>query len=143
MANGVFNIAKGAVAEKIRSGANLIVIVLEAAEADDVLNNYDTLDVLIAAAGNTEWTSPQYTRKAISNANAVLTIDDTTNTISVDIPDQTWTAVTGNPTVKLLVCQDGASDAGRIPLTYHDFAVTPDGSDITAQIDANGFFGAS
>lgn len=143
MANGVFNIAKGSIAEKIRDGANLIIVVLEAAEVDDTLNNYDTLDTLIAAVGNTEWTATNYARKAITNAGVTLTVDDTANSVKVDIADQTWTAVTGAASVKLLICEDGATDAARIPLTYHDFAVTPDGSDITAQIDANGFFGAS
>jgi len=30
-----------------------------------------------------------------------------------------------------------------VPCTLHDFAVTPDGSDITAQIAAAGFYRAS
>jgi hypothetical protein len=35
------------------------------------------------------------------------------------------------------------TDANITPLTQHDFAVTPDGSDITAQIATGGFFRAS
>ena len=37
----------------------------------------------------------------------------------------------------------GGTDSSIIPLTCHDFAVTPDGSDIIAQINAAGFFRAS
>ena len=35
------------------------------------------------------------------------------------------------------------TDANIVPLTMHDFVVTPDGSDITAQIAAAGFYRAS
>ena len=47
----------------------------------------------------------------------------------------------------LVICYDSDTTAGTdsniIPLTLHDFVVTPDGSDITAQIAAAGFFRAS
>ncbi len=35
------------------------------------------------------------------------------------------------------------TDANIVPGTLHDFAITPDGSDITAQIAAAGFYRAS
>ena len=37
----------------------------------------------------------------------------------------------------------GAADANIVPLTMHDFVVTPDGSDMTAQINTAGFYRAS
>jgi hypothetical protein len=44
---------------------------------------------------------------------------------------------------KLVVAyEEAAADATRIPLSHHDFAVTTDGSDLTAQINANGFMRA-
>ena len=60
MANQVMNFARGKIgyyaADALGlAGANtrLVVVVLEAVEADDTLNNYDELDALIAAAGST------------------------------------------------------------------------------------------
>lgn len=35
------------------------------------------------------------------------------------------------------------TDANIIPLTSHDFVLTPDGTNLTAQIAAAGFFRAS
>ncbi len=74
--------------------------------------------------------------------------DDTNDRFDIDIADQTWSAVAaGTAWTDLLVCYDpdttGGTDSAIIPLTCHDFAVTPDGSDITAQIAAAGFFRAS
>ena len=63
------------------------------------------------------------------------------------LPDQTWTSAGGaanNTLVKLIVYyEDAAADATRIPLTAHDFAVTTDGSDLTAQVATAGFYRAT
>lgn len=76
--------------------------------------------------------------------------DDTNNRRDLDIPDQTWTAAGGalnNNVVKLLVCYDSdttaGTDANIIPVTYHDFVFTSDGTDVTAVVAAAGFFRAS
>jgi hypothetical protein len=119
----------------------LIVVPLETTglEADGTLNNYDDLSTLLAAANNEQTTIG---RKTVS-ASVVVTIDDTNDWVDVDMPDQVWTAATGNAISKLLVCYDGdtaaGTDANILPLTYHDFTITMDGSDVTAQIAAAGF----
>lgn len=154
MADFVFNIAKGKVAEyAARVLANdpadsaLIVIVLETTglEADATLLDYDTLADL-TAGGSTEPENSGYVRKEITAP--TVTVDDTNNRTDVDIADQTWSAVAaGDGWSKLVVCYDpdttGGTDATIIPLVCLDFAVTPDGSDITAQFNAAGFFRAS
>lgn len=157
MADFVFNIAKGRVGQycqNVDSGSpansRLIVVAIKTSglEADDTLNNYDDLSALLAAA-NDEATNSGYARKVLTSSDVTLTIDDTNNRLDVDITDQTWTAVqtTGGAWSKLLICYDpdstGGTDADLIPLTAHDFSVTPDGSDITAVINAAGFFRAS
>ena len=151
MANGVFNVAKGKFryyTELPAAADALVVVLLSAAEVDDTLNNYDTLSALLAAAGNTEATFTNYARKVITAV--TNTEDDTGNTFDADFADQTWTAAggaTNNTLVKMLVCYDGdtaaGTDANIIPLTYHDFAATTDGSDLTAQLAAAGFARAS
>lgn len=158
MADKVFNIAKGRVAEfawrvKNNDPANsaLVVVALQATglEADGTLEDYATLSALLAAA-NDEATNSGYARKILTDADlGTIAPDNTNNRFDVDIPDQTWTAVqtTGGAWGKLLVCYDsdttGGTDANIIPLTMHDYAVTPDGSDLVAVINASGFYRAS
>lgn len=146
MSDFVFNIAKGAVAEKIRdSGSACGMLLLKAAEADDTLKDYDALDTLLGAAGNTEADFTNYARK--TGLTGTITVDDVNNRVDVDIPDQTWTSAGGasnNTLTDLIVYyQESAADSGRIPLTNHDFAATTDGSDLTAQVNASGFFRAT
>lgn len=147
MADFVFNIAKGKVkyyAELPATNDALIIVPIEATgvEVDDTLNNYDDLLTLLAASNNEQATMG---RKTVSAA--TVTVDDTNNRVDIDIADQTWTAATGNAVSDLLVCYDpdttGGTDSTVIPLTCHDFAITPDGSDVTAQINAAGFYRAS
>lgn len=143
MANLIFNNQRGSLVEHHRNGENLIVVLLTAAEADDTLRDYDALDTLLAAAGNTEATFTNYARKTILNAAWSVTVDDTGNEASADFADQTWTAA-GNGTnetlAKLLVCIDGVNDAARLPVTLHDFVATTDGNDLTAEVAAGGFY---
>jgi hypothetical protein len=143
MADQVLNIAKGAVAEKIRDGANIQIIAITDAETDAVLRDKDTVSDFVSGATN-EATQSGYARKSISNASITLTVDDTNDRVDVDVADQTWTAVAsgGSAWTDLLFAEDvGGADSSRVPLTMQDFVITPDGSDITATI-AN-FFRAS
>lgn len=158
MADGVFNIAKGRVNElhdRVNSNdptnSALVVVLLKVAEADGTLEDYDDLNALLGAAGNTEADFTNYARKVLTDADITASaVDDTNNRREADIADQTWTSAGGasnNTLVKLLVCYDddstGGTDANIIPLTHHDFAVTTDGSDLTAQINAAGYFRAA
>ena len=148
MADFVFNIAKGEVKKycKLDGGANdaLIIVPLETTglEADATLKDYDDLAALLAGTSNEQTTMG---RKTVSSA--TITVDDTNERVDIDIADQTWTAATGNAISKLLVCYDPDTTAGTdssiVPLTAHDFVVTPDGSDIVAVINAAGVFRAS
>lgn len=145
MADLVTNIGKGRFiyyADAVENtGANeaLVAVVLEASglEADDALQDYDTLSALLAGASTEQTTMGRKTLAGVA-----VTVDDTGNIASFDANDITWTAATGNATGKLVVCYDpdttGGDDTSIIPLTIHDFAVTPDGTDITVQINANG-----
>jgi hypothetical protein len=148
VADGVFNIAKGraaAYADNVGTGnAALILVVLEASGlvADAVMEDYDTLAAVLAGASNEQ---TDMGRKTVTSC--TVTTDDTGDEVTIDIADQTWSAATGNATGKLLVCYDADTTAGTdsniIPLTFHDFTVTPDGNNVIAQIDASGLYGAS
>ena len=157
VADFVFNIAKGRVAEFYNrvdtndpANSALVVVVLATSglETDAVLRDKDDLAAVVAGTTN-EVTNTGYARKVLTDSDlSALSVDDTNDRIDLDIADQTWTAVaSGDGWSKLIVCYDndttGGSDSNIIPLTAHDFVVTPDGSDITAVINAAGFFRAS
>lgn len=159
MANFVFNIALGRVVELYRrvdgnDPANSVLVVgLVAAsgvESDAVLKDEDNLFAVFDGSTN-EATNTGYARKILTDADLMaFAPDDTNDRADVDIPDQTWTAVANDGTgaiSDLFIAYDSDStsgdDAGIVPLTWHDFSVTPDGSDITAQIAPTGFYRAS
>lgn len=143
MADFVFNIAKGAAAEKFRDGAtNGIVLLVTAMEADATAKDRTDLADFFVEAGNTEKSDGGYARK--TGLTGTITVDNTNDRVDVDIPDQTWTSLSGTAVTDLIVAyEEAAADANRIPLTAHDFAVTPDGSDVTAQFNASGFYRAT
>lgn len=155
MANGVFNNARGKIGWYgsdtlgLTGNGGIVVVVLEAAEADDTLNNYTNLDTLLTQAGNTQWTASGYSRAVHAAADVTWSADNTANTAKLVIDtDDTWTSVTGNAAVKLLICYDPDTTSGDdttiIPLTYHDFSVTPNGGNITANYDqTNGVWASS
>jgi len=154
----VFNIAKGRVVEfynRVESSdptnAALVVMVLATSglESDATLLDADTFSAVVAGTTN-EVTNTGYARKVLTDADlaALPAPDDTNNRYDIDIPDQTWTTVgAGDGWSKLVIGYDndstGGTDANIIPVTLHDFVVTPNGGNITAQINAAGFFRAS
>lgn len=156
MADQVFNIALGRVVELYNrvdtndpANSALIIVILATAgiETDAVLKDKDDLAAVLAGTTN-EVTNTNYARKTLTDADLVaFAPDDANDRTDLDIPEQTWTAVAaGDGWNDLLVCYDNdtgaGTDANIVPLTQHDFVVTPDGSDITAQIAAAGFFRA-
>ena len=157
MADFVFNIAKGRVAEfynrvdsndPTNSALVIVVLATSGLETDAVLMDKDTLADVVSGTTN-EVTNTNYARKVLTDSDlAAFAADDTNNRVDLDFADQTWTAVAaGDGWSKLLVCYDGdttgGADSAIIPLTAHDFVITPDGSDITAVVNAAGFFRAS
>lgn len=155
MGNIVFNQAKGKAAEwAARVNANdptNSILVLEAINAgaatDATLMDYDTFAQIEGDANAAEVTNSGYARKTFDQTGGItVTVDDTNDRVDVDVPDQTWTAVAaGSAWTDLVIGYDSDSTAGTdaniVPMTLHDFAITPDGSDITATIAV--FFRAS
>ena len=159
MANQVFNIGLGRAVELYQrvdgndpANAALIILLLAASgiESDATLKDVDTVTALVAGTTN-EATNTGYARKVLTDADlTAFTPDDTNDRADLDIPDQTWTSVSNDGTgaiSDLVVAYDsdttGGTDANIVPLTLHDFSVTPDGSNIVAQISSAGFFRAS
>ena len=145
MADIVFNIAKGAVAEMARDDATKFgILLLKVVEADATLIDYDTVAAILGGA-NTEADFTNYARK--TGLTGTLAVDDTGNVVTVDLADQTWTSAgngSNNNLVKLIVFyENAAADATRIPCTAHDFVATTDGNDLLAQLTTAYFFQAA
>lgn len=155
MADFVFNIAKGRVAELYNrvdtndpaNSALVVVAINRGAATDATMKDYDTLDALLADVAVAEVTNTGYARKVLTDADiSALTVDDTNDRMPCDIADQVWTGVAaGDAWTDLVICYDSdttaGTDANIVPLTCHAFAITPDGSDITAGV--SDFFRAS
>lgn len=153
MADFVFNIAKGRVAEFFNrvdsndptNSAIIIVPVDRGAATDATLKDTDTLTAALAA-GITERTTGGWVRKTLTDADlAAIAVDDTNDRMPAAVPAVLWTAVSAGTVTDLIFCYDsdttGGTDANIIPLTMGAFAITPDGSDV--QLNAGDIFRAS
>ena len=155
MANFVYNIAKGRAAELFKrvddndpTNAGLTIVAINTTETDANLRDLDNLSLVLGNANTAEVTNTNYARIDLSDTDVAFTVDDTNDRVDLDIADQTWSAIAaGTAWTDLIICYNpditGDVDTNIIPMTQHDFSVTPDGSDITAQIDAAGFYRAS
>jgi hypothetical protein len=147
VANWVANTAKGKFAYYGTLPATndaIIVIPLETTglEADSTLKDSDDVAALLAGSSNEQTTMGRKTAASVT-----VTVDDTGDSVSLDCADIVWTAATGNAISKLLFAYDPdtttGTDSSMIPLVALDFTITPDGSDVTAQINAAGIATAS
>ena len=155
MADFCFNIALGkAVEYGARVNANdpaasiFRVAVLRTAsiESDATLKDKDTFTDLVS--GTTDWaTNTNYAQKTISDSGGLtVTINDTSDRYEIDFPDQAWTAVgAGDGWNDIVIGYDpsASGDTTTVPISQHDFVLTPDGSDITMVTPANGFYWAT
>jgi len=156
MANQVFNIALGRVAELYNrvdlndpTNSILTVIAWVTTASDAVIKDLADVAAIEANGLTAEAGNSGYARKVLTDSDLVAFAPDNANDrVDLDIPDQTWTSVVaGDNWTDLSICYDsdstGGTDANIVPMTWHDFAVTPNGGDITAQIAAAGFYRAS
>lgn len=138
MANLVFNVSLGRVAYLASLPATndaLIAVPIETTGivADSVMRDYDDLGALLAGASNEQTTMGRKTLTGVT-----VTVDDTNDRVNIDAADIVWTAATGNAISAIVICYDpdttGGTDADIVPLTKHDFTITPDSSDVSATV---------
>jgi hypothetical protein len=148
VANLVFNRAKGRItewAERVNANdptnAIFILAAFNSTATDATITDLDSIAAIESDVNTAEATNSGYARKTFDQAASLtVTYDDTNDRTALDVPDQTWTAVATSPGAWTDLCfgYDSDSTAGTdsaiLPATWHDFAVTPDGSDITATI---------
>lgn len=159
MADFIFNRSKGRGVEfATRINANdpansvLSIGLWNITQTDAQQIDQDDIAAIEAAGTNAELTSgtnANYVRKVLTDASSItITYDDTNDRVDVDCPDQTWTALgAGTAITDVIIGYDsdstGGTDAAILPVSQHDFAITPDGSDVTAVIAAAGFLRAA
>jgi hypothetical protein len=156
MANQLFNRSLGRVAEfYVRIDGNdptnsaFIVIAWVSTATDAVIKDLDDVAAIESDGNTAEATNSGYARKVLDDTDLVaFAPDDTNDRVDLDIPDQTWTSVSAGDVwsdVSINYDSDttGGADSNIVPCTWHDFVVTPNGGDITAQIATAGFFRAS
>lgn len=138
VADIVLNVAKGRLAYYASlPAANdaLVMVPLESSGlvADATMRDYDTLADILAGASNEQTTVG---RKTLASVTA--TVDDTNDRVNLDAADVVWTAGTGNAVGAVVICYDpdttAGTDADLVPLTKHDVAWTPDGTDFTLTV---------
>lgn len=136
MTNIVFNVALGRLAQYADLPAaadSLILVPLAAAglPSDATMRDYATLTAL--KAGATEQTT--LGRKTLSNV--TVTVDNTNDRVAIDCDDVTWTATAGAAIGAVVICykpDTASADSAIIPMTKHDVAMTPDGTNFTLTI---------
>ena len=150
MADLVFNIAKGRFVELYNrvdlndpTTAELYVLAINTTATDAALRDLDTVAAIEADALTAEATNAGYARKVLTDTDIVaFAPDDVNDRVDVDIPDQTFTAVAaGSNWTDIVIAYglNGGADSAKVPLTLHDFVVTPSGADIVMQVATAGF----
>lgn len=154
MADFAYNIAKGRVVELFNrvdandpaASALYIIPVDVAAVTDATLRDLDDFAAIITA-GVTERAATGWNRKTLTDTDIALPApNDAGDSYDVDIADPVWTAVTAGAVTDLIICYASVAsptNAQLLPLTQHDFPITPDGSDVTGVVNVAGFFRAA
>lgn len=160
MGDIVPNIAKGRgielhkrVNDNDPTNAALVLVLLQAVQADSFLLDYDSLDAILASSPseNLEADFTNYARITLTDSDiGDSAVDDSNDRHEADLADQTWLSAGGasnNTLVKLLICYDndtgGGDDSNLIPVVALDFSITTNGSDLTAQFAATGYIRAA
>lgn len=152
MADFCFNISLGRTVELYNrvdsndpANSALIMLAIDAnGDTDATMKDRDDVAALLAGTAN-EVTNSGYARKTLTDADlTAFAPDDANDRVDLDIPDQTFTSVAaGTAWTDIVIAYDNdttsGTDSSIVPLTCHDFAVTPNGGDITVQIAAAGF----
>jgi hypothetical protein len=138
MGNIVLNVALGKVAQLASLPAandGLVLVPLEATGLvnDATMRDYPTLQALLAGASNEQTTIG---RKAL--ANVTVTVNNTSDRVEVDADDVVYAAPAGSALGAVVICYDPdigtGDDSTIIPLTKHDYAITPEGDSLTVTI---------
>jgi hypothetical protein len=154
MAASVANNAKGRVAELGRRVINndpansaLILAAFASTATHATIKDLRTLADVEADANTAEVRAAA--RVVLTDASSITVTPDNTNDLNaLDFPDPTFRAVAGGTNIThlgLFYDSDttGGTDANIELLCWYDWAATPNGGDLTVQVNASGAFTAT
>lgn len=135
MTSFVFNVVKGRVASYLDldpANSALVVVPIEFSglESKSVLEDKVSLSDVLSGTTNEQTTLGRKTSTSVTSG-----VDNVTNRYTASIDEQVWVSASGNAIGGILVCYDPdtttSTDSDLIPITFHDWPITPTGSDIT------------
>lgn len=153
MGNGIHNTSLGRMNEfneRVRlndpAASVLEVFLWTGVETDDNIGDATTISG-VAATVLTESAATNYASKILTDTDmGALSIDTGANHQSADISDIVWVSLgPGTAITRLTIGYDAdgdANDANTVAVAYYDFSVTPNGGNVTAEINANGLWQA-
>ena len=139
MTSFVFNVVKGRVAsylDLVPANSALVVVPIELGglELPSVLEDKTSLSDVLSGTTNEQTTLGRKTLTAVTAG-----VDNSLDRYSASLTAQTWTAATGNQVGGVLICYDAdttsGTDSDLVPLTFHEWNVTPSGDDITIYLN--------
>ncbi|MEO1527991.1 MAG: hypothetical protein AAFX06_21375 [Planctomycetota bacterium] len=146
MANFVYNVGKGRLAEIVRTGGTLGLLLLKAADADAILQDLTSIADILANGNTEEADFTNYGRQTLS---ALSQLQDQANDKTlVDANDVVFASAggaTNNNLTDAVIFHTPTGvtdDSGRIPILQLDTVVTTDGNNLTIQFASGGFFEA-
>jgi len=156
VADFAYNIGKGRTVELFNrvdandpAAATLVLIPVDvAAVSDATLKDLDDFAAIITA-GVTERSASGWNRKTVTDTDLAFPAPNDGNDsydVSVTATTFVWTAVSAGTVTDLVLCYASVgspTNSQLMPLAQYDFAITPDGSDVTATINAAGLYRAS
>ena len=157
MADFVSDIARGRaglyhdnVEQNVPTGCKLVIVAMVSTDTDTARTGAATLSALLALGSTAEATNSGYARIDLAAADISQTIGATNSDSDIAIAGSTnpvfSSILAGSNWTHIAICYSpGAASADTlvIPLTIQDFVVTPNGGDITLEINANGYYRAS
>lgn len=127
---------------------SLLVVLLQSASlpTDNTLKRTQFLSAVLSTGtgAGLEGTFTNYARKVVAAADITITVNTTTDVVTLDTADQVWSAAggaTNNTLGAFLLCYKPASTSldTAIPiLTKHDFTTTTTGGNLTAAVPSIG-----
>lgn len=118
--------------------ADFRMLLLEATAAGAFNPDLDTVDDLLAVGSVAEFVGTNYARQALDGESAGAGPDDTNDRVNIDFTDEVFASLgvaagTDGSVVAAVVYVEGASDAARFLVSYHDsgFPVVTNGQDLT------------
>lgn len=114
------------------------MLLLETTAAGAFDPDLDTVADLLAVGSVAELTATNYARAALAGETAGAGPDDANNRVNIDFTDQVFTSLgvaagTDGSVVAAVIYVEGASDAARFLVSYHDsgFPVVTNGQNFT------------